>query len=129
MKSVLCVLAMCASTAFSQSSNLVSLQLGTATVWLGMDRAVAVKRIVASGIYVPDKPNSDDPIIAVDLQTKRLYTLEFEGSRLVYADRNWLDDSDGLPSVMDALSLIGSPGSHKLYNQARSNVFARREDE
>jgi hypothetical protein len=103
-----------ASTAFAQTSNRVSLQLGTVTVWLGMDKGAAKQQMEASGIYFPDSPDSNAQVIAMELQTKRLFTLKFENNKLVYADRNWLrDDSDVLPSVMDALTSLVDQGATK----------------
>ncbi|RSL15564.1 hypothetical protein EDE15_1055 [Edaphobacter aggregans] len=113
MKSLISLVALCTFSAFAQSNHGISLQLGSATVWLGMDKATAKQNIEASGLIFPDKPNSDSPVIAVDVQTKRIYTLKFVNNKLVYADRNWLHESDGLPSVMDALTALIDQGATK----------------
>ncbi|RZU39308.1 hypothetical protein [Edaphobacter modestus] len=110
MKSLVFLFALCTSTAFAQPEHRVSLQLGSATVWLGMDRVAAKQTIEASGMIF-NSHDSDGQVTAVDVLAKRLFTLEFEKNKLVYADRNWLHESDGLPSVMDALTSLIDRGA------------------
>ena len=110
MKSVLLILALCASTVNAQVGNRVSLELGTVTVWLGMDKAAVKQQVEARGMnYDDSSPNS---VVVADLQAKRVFTLQFEHDKLVYADRNWLrDESNALPSVMDALAALIDKGA------------------
>src|ERR1700684_2707728 len=114
MKSLLCLLALCTSTALDQSSR-ISLELGSATVWLGMEKPTAKQKIETAGLlFSDDKPSPNGSVIAVDQQAKRIYTLAFENNKLVFADRNWLqDESAALPSVMDALSSLIEKGAEK----------------
>jgi len=110
MKSVLLILTLCASTVFAQTGNRVSLKLGTVTVWLGMDKAAVKQQVEASGMnFDQSSPNN---VIVADLQAKRVFTLQFEHDKLVYADRNWLsDEANALPSVMDALAALIDKGA------------------
>ena len=110
MKNALLLLTLCASTVFAQVGNRVSLELGTVTVWLGMDKAAVKQQVEARGmIFNPSNPTN---VLVVDTQTKRVFTLQFEHDKLVYADRNWLrDESKALPSVMDALAALIDQGA------------------
>jgi hypothetical protein len=110
MKNILLLFALCATTVFAQTSNHVSLQLGAATVWLGMEKAAVKQQVEARGMNFDE--SSPNNVIVADLRTKRLFLLMFENSRLVYAERDWLrDDSDALPSVMDALTSLVDQGA------------------
>jgi hypothetical protein len=116
MKSFLCIFAVCTSACLAQTDGRVALELGTATVWLGMDRAVAKQTLEASGLTLPDSDTSNPKALltAVNLRTKRVYNLQFLSNRLVYASRNWLHEGDdGLPSVMDALASLTDQGATK----------------
>ena len=74
MKSVLLILALCASTVNAQVGNRVSLELGTVTVWLGMDKAAVKQQVEARGMnYDDSSPNS---VVVADLQAKRVFTLQ-----------------------------------------------------
>src|ERR1017187_1965595 len=97
MKNALLLLTLCASTVFAQVGNRVSLELGTVTVWLGMDKAAVKQQVEARGmIFNPSNPTN---VLVVDTQTKRVFTLQFEHDKLVYADRNWLRDGSGSVSI------------------------------
>jgi hypothetical protein len=110
MKNALLLLTLCTSTVFAQVGNRVSLELGTVTVWLGMDKAAVKQQVEARGmIFNPSNPTN---VLVVDTQTKRVFTLQFEHDKLVYADRNWLrDESKALPSIMDALAALIDQGA------------------
>jgi hypothetical protein len=112
MKPVLYLVVLCSFSAFAQPAHRVSLQLGSATVWLGMDKLTARQTVEAAGMVFPDTQNSGGQVIAVDTVAKRIYTLKFESNKLVYAERNWLNDSNALPSVMDALSSLIDEGTN-----------------
>jgi hypothetical protein len=109
---VILLLAVCASSVLAQSGNRISLELGSVTVWLGMDKSVAKQQIEAAEM-VFDSSASNGQVHAVDTQGKHLFTLLFENGKLVYADRNWLrdDGSNALPSVMDALASLVDQGA------------------
>jgi hypothetical protein len=110
MKSALLIFSLCASTVFAQVGNRVSLELGTVTVWLGMDKAAVKQQVEASGMNF-DQSNPNIVLVA-DVQAKRVFTLKFEHDKLVYADRNWLsDEAKALPSVMDALTALIDKGA------------------
>ena len=110
MKRVLLIFALCASTVFAQVENRVSLELGTVTVWLGMDKAAVKQQVEANGMIL-DQSNPTN-VIVVDAHNSRIFTLQFEHDKLVYADRNWLrDESKALPSVMDALAALIDKGA------------------
>ncbi len=110
MKSVLLIFALCASTVNAQVGNRVTLELGTVTVWLGMDKAAVRQQVESSGMNF-DESNPKIVLVA-DLQAKRVFTLQFEHDKLVYADRNWLsDEANALPSVMDALAALIDKGA------------------
>ena len=111
MKSLVCLFVLFASTATAQPDNRVSLQLGSATVWLGMDKAAAKRNIEAAGIVFSDKLDSGGSGIAVDPRSKQIFTLKFENDRLVFADRDWLRESDVLPSIVDALTSLIDQGA------------------
>jgi hypothetical protein len=110
MMKILLLLTLCASTASAQVGNRVSLELGTVTVWLGMEKAAVKQQVEARGMnFDQTSPNS---VIVADIQTKRIFTLLFVHDKLVYADRNWLrDESKALPSVMDALTALIDQGA------------------
>ncbi|MDR3674437.1 MAG: hypothetical protein P4N24_03030 [Acidobacteriota bacterium] len=110
MKKILLLLTLCASTAFAQVSNRVSLELGTVTVWLGMEKAAVKQQVEARGMNFDE--SSPNNVIVADIQAKRVFTLQFVHDKLVYADRNWLhDESMALPSVMDALAALIDQGA------------------
>lgn len=114
MKSFLLLLLSITLTAGAQSGPKVSLSLGSATVWLGMDKATAKRIIEAASMIFPDDPSPNGQVLAVDVQAKRIYTLKFNNGKLVYADRNWLSGtSNVLTSVMDALSSLIDQGATK----------------
>ncbi len=69
MKSVLLIFALCASTVNAQVGNRVSLELGTITVWLGMDKAAVKLQVESSGMNI-DESNPKIVLVA-DLQAKR----------------------------------------------------------
>jgi len=110
MKSVLLIFVLCATTVFAQVGNRVSLELGTVTVWLGMEKAVVKQQVEARGMnFNESSPNN---VIVADLQAKRVFILLFVHDKLVYADRDWLrDESNALPSVMDALVALIDKGA------------------
>ena len=110
MKNVLLIFGLCASTVFAQVGNRVSLELGTVSVWLGMDKAAVKQQVEANGMIL-DQSNPTN-VIVVDAHNSRIFTLQFEHDKLVYADRNWLrDESKALPSVMDALAALIDKGA------------------
>jgi len=110
MKKILLLLTLCSSTAFAQVGNRVSLELGSVTVWLGMDKAAVKQQVESSGMNF-DQTNPNIVLVA-DIQAKRVFTLKFEHDKLVYADRNWLsDEANALPSVMDALAALIDKGA------------------
>ena len=110
MKKILLLLTLCTSAAFAQAGDRVSLELGTVTVWLGMDKAAVKQQVESSGMNF-DQSNPKIVIVA-DIQTKRIFTLLFVHDKLVYADRNWLlDESKALPSVMDAVTALIDQGA------------------
>ncbi len=111
MKRCVFALTLLASVAFAQQGTHVALELGSATVWLGMDKTAAQKAIEAAGIEFPE-PDSDGSVIAVDTRAKRIYSLQFFRNKLVYADRNWdRRDGDRLPSVIEALTSLVDQGA------------------
>jgi hypothetical protein len=75
-----------------------------------MDKAAVKQGVESSGIYF-DQANPKTVLVA-DLQSKRVFRLQFEHDKLVYADRNWLsDEANALPSVMDALAALFDKGA------------------
>jgi hypothetical protein len=110
VKSVLLIFSLCASTVFAQVGNRVSLELGTVTVWLGMDKAAVKQQMEADGmIFEQSNPTN---VIVLDTHNQHIFTLQFEHDKLAYAERNWLrDESKALPSVMDALAALIDQGA------------------
>ena len=95
---------------FRTGGDRVSLELGMVTVWLGMDKAAVKQQVESSGMNF-DQSNPKIVIVA-DIHAKRVFTLQFEHDKLVYADRNWLsDEANALPSVMDALAALIDKGA------------------
>jgi len=97
------VLCLCSiRTAESQSSmqDVVSLDLGSVTVYLGMTKTEALSRLSDKSYKVVQNKND---VIASD--AGRYYTLRFKSSKLVYADRSWTEN----PDLMDAI--LGGLGS------------------
>lgn len=84
----------------------ISLQLGTVTVWLGEDKGSVKQEAEAAGMsFVPAAKSESDRVSVVS--SDRVYTLAFEGGKLVYADRNWVHEgSSNLPTVIDALGSL-----------------------
>ena len=110
MKSVLLILTLCASTVFAQTGNRVSLEFGTVTVWLGMNKAAVKQRVETNGMNF-DQTNPNTVLVA-HIKAKRVFTLKFEHDKLVYADRDWLhDEAEALPSVVDALAALIDKGA------------------
>jgi hypothetical protein len=107
----LILLFVCTSCAWAQSGSRVSLQIGTVGIWLGEDKATAKQQIEAAGMIFNATENKGQ-VMVVETVGKGVYQLQFENSKLVYADRNWLrDESKALPSVMDALAALIDEGA------------------
>jgi hypothetical protein len=110
MKSALLIFSLCASTVFAQVGNRVSLELGTVTVWLGMDKAAVKQQVEASGMIFGQSNSTD--VTVVDTHNSRIFTLQFDHDKLTFADHDWLrDESKALPSVMDALAALIDHGA------------------
>jgi hypothetical protein len=102
------------ATGHAQSDRRVSLQLGTVTVWLGMDRVEVKRRVETFGMYFPKQPNPEKIVVVADLKEETSYALMFRDEKLSYATRNWpYDKSNSLPTVMDALASLVDEGATK----------------
>jgi hypothetical protein len=62
-------------------------------VWLGEEKATAKQQIEAAGMIFNATENKGQ-VMVVETVGKGVYQLQFENSKLAYADRNWLR---GLP--------------------------------
>jgi hypothetical protein len=112
MKKALLLIVLCCAAAPAQTGDRISIELGTATVWLGMDRAAAKQQIEAAGMTFDESANSKGQVLAINAQSKRAFTLKFQDNRLVFAEREWLSNgSGGLPSVVDALAALADQGA------------------
>lgn len=80
----------------------VSLDCGSATLWLGMPEQSAVGALIAAG-YKRTDVDSDNPLLFYDRTAKRSCDVSFSSSRLSYAARYWTDLNDGFDGVFDAV--------------------------
>jgi len=111
VKAIVALITLCACSAFAQSAARISLDLGSLTVWLGEDKAIVKQQTEAAGMtFVPNGKSGSDQVSVIS--GDRVYTLAFEGGKLVYADRNWPhDSSSSLPTVIDALGSLADHGA------------------
>lgn len=86
----------------------VKLDLGSVTVWLGMDMVQAKQQLKAAGMTLSSEREED--ILVISPASKSLYSLRFSAGKLVYAARDWLN-SDSLPSVIGAFAALASEGA------------------
>lgn len=98
-------LALIAVPALSQT-----LDLGTVTVSLGMARQHALRLLSEAGYKVLDSTSATSVEVA-DPTFKHVYTVQFTGQRLTYADRSWLSENiDGLDAAIKALGALAQKG-------------------
>ncbi len=92
--------------AFSQT-----LELGTVTVSLGMAKQ-QVLRLFSEASYKVMESTATSSATVIDGALKHVYTVQFTGSRLTYADRSWTStDGEGLDAAIKALGALAQKGA------------------
>ena len=83
--------------------EITSLDLGSVTVWLGMTKQEAMKKLSAAG----DTPKELGDKIGVETGTGT-HILWFKNDRLVFTDLEWYRDrtGDGIDAVLGALGAL-----------------------
>jgi len=98
-----------APTSTQAFATKVSLDLGSVTVWLGMQETDALSAFQLAGYRVMRKP-SEQMIFIVGNSTT--YSVAFRDGSLAYADREWPSSaSDELGAVLKALTALASHGA------------------
>jgi len=106
-------------------SRKVSLEIGGATVWLGMPRQEVVDRCASAGL----KQMSADRNGILFKSGEHIYSTQFKHDRLVFEDREWIlseNGRDAFQSVMAALASIsdsdkGSASTCSISHQPLTN--------
>ena len=98
------------SPPFGHNLDTASLDLGTATVWLGEDESTVKQQVEAAEMLFNPTASNGGVLVS---DASNVYTLFFDKGKLAYADRNWLrdDESKALPSVLDALASLVDKGA------------------
>ncbi len=101
----LAIIALVSIPALAQSTEKVSLDLGSVTVWLGMPRQEVVNKCTAAGYkqYPPD----DHQILFLDSGNHE-YTTQFKSGLLVYADREWYTAKGDMDAFQTTMAAMGS---------------------
>ncbi len=87
----------------------VSLDLGSVTVWLGMQKTDALSAFQLAGYTVTGKPSEETMFVVGNSTT---YSVAFKRGRLSFAGREWLtSSSDELDAVLNALAALASHGA------------------
>jgi len=106
---LLVLLVVCPQTEPGQvsGSGRVSLKLGTVTVWLGMPKDEALRRLSDAGYLTAPSGNAVVMVAWRDMQSDHGSMLRFEKGRLNYADVSWLENgrSEG-EAVLEALGAL-----------------------
>lgn len=89
----------------AQTSQRISLEVGTVNVWLGMEKEEVAKRFRDAGYKVI---YSGDQLILKNGDDAHLFWLK--GGRLVFADREWIttDKTDRIDAVIGALAELAA---------------------
>jgi len=82
----------------------VSLEIGGATVWLGMPRQEVINRCTSAGL----KQMTADRNSILFKGGDDLYSTQFKNGRLVFADRDWLPSKSGLDAFQTTLAALAS---------------------
>jgi hypothetical protein len=92
-------------SSFAQpASQKVSLEIGGATVWLGMPRQEVIDRCASAGL----KQMTADRNSILFRSGDDLYSVQFKNDRLVFADRDWLPSKSGLDAFQTTLAALAS---------------------
>ncbi len=85
---------------------LVSLELGSVTVWLGMTQTEALLKLQRAGYHV-----EGDSAMRIVNDGEKVYTIEFENGQLTFADREWHSQGTNvMDAVLGALTALASYG-------------------
>jgi hypothetical protein len=86
------------------ASKRVSLEIGGATVWLGMPRQEVVDRCESAGL----KQVSADRAGILFKGGEHIYSTQFKHERLVFADREWISSENGLDAFQSVMAALAS---------------------
>ena len=87
----------------------ISLQLGSVNVWLGMPESDALSEFKRAGYQVVNKSDASQVLVK---DGSALYSVNFKGDSVVYADREWLlNQKNQISAVVGALGALVPRGS------------------
>lgn len=92
------------SSSAQPASQKISLEIGGATVWLGMPRQEVVDRCTSAGL----KQMTADRNSILFKSGDDLYSTQFKNDRLVFATRDWLPSKDGLDAFQTTMIALAS---------------------
>jgi len=82
----------------------VSLEIGGATVWLGMPRQEVINRCTSAGL----KQMTADRNSILFKSGGDFYSVQFKNGRLVFATRDWLPSKAGLDALQTTMVALAS---------------------
>jgi hypothetical protein len=82
----------------------VSLEIGSATVWLGMPRQEVIDRCASAGL----KQMAADRNGVLFKSGEHIYSTQFKHDQLVFADREWISSENGLDAFQSVMAALAS---------------------
>jgi hypothetical protein len=105
MRMIALIVLCCLCTA--QSARKVTLEVGGATVWLGMSRQEVVSRYSSAG-FKQLPAGEKDAILFVEQSQFVTHLTHFKNDRLTFADREWYVPNSDLDAFQSTLAALGS---------------------